>query len=180
MAKKLKVMFSTHGLVEGDFGFELDEKGYPTSKVISKKVITGQDTGGQVYYVKALAANSNNYDVDLVTRRVDPRICPQFGGTPHDLGKDINYTIEQQWHDSSVIRSRVLRVPAGGHFNFVPKEEIVPLLPEIINNLYDFYKKKTASTALKLLKAITATVCSQPICSVPKLNRKPDAARSCW
>ena len=40
MAKKLKVMFSTHGLVEGDFGFELDEKGYPTSKVISKKVIT--------------------------------------------------------------------------------------------------------------------------------------------
>ena len=124
MAKKLKVMFSTHGLVEGDFGFELDEKGYPTSKVISKKVITGQDTGGQVYYVKALAANSNNYDVDLVTRRVDPRICPQFGGTPHDLGKDINYTIEQQWHDSSVIRSRVLRVPAGGHFNFVPKEEI--------------------------------------------------------
>lgn len=26
MAKKLKVMFSTHGLVEGDFGFELDEK----------------------------------------------------------------------------------------------------------------------------------------------------------
>ena len=44
MAKKLKVMFSTHGLVEGDFGFELDEKGYPTSKVISKKVITGQDT----------------------------------------------------------------------------------------------------------------------------------------
>lgn len=37
MAKKLKVMFSTHGLVEGDFGFELDEKGYPTSKVISKK-----------------------------------------------------------------------------------------------------------------------------------------------
>ena len=48
MAKKLKVMFSTHGLVEGDFGFELDEKGYPTSKVISKKVITGQDTGGQV------------------------------------------------------------------------------------------------------------------------------------
>ena len=142
MAKKLKVMFSTHGLVEGDFGFELDEKGYPTSKVISKKVITGQDTGGQVYYVKALAANSNNYDVDLVTRRVDPRICPQFGGTPHDLGKDINYTIEQQWHDSSVIRSRVLRVPAGGHFNFVPKEEIVPLLPEIINNLYDFYKKE--------------------------------------
>lgn len=39
MAKKLKVMFSTHGLVEGDFGFELDEKGYPTSKVISKKLL---------------------------------------------------------------------------------------------------------------------------------------------
>ena len=76
MTKKLKVMFSTHGLVEGDFAFELDEKGYPTTKVTSKKVITGQDTGGQVYYVKALAANSSNYDVDLVTRRVDPRICP--------------------------------------------------------------------------------------------------------
>ena len=152
MAKKLKVMFSTHGLVEGDFGFELDEKGYPTSKVISKKVITGQDTGGQVYYVKALAANSNNYDVDLVTRRVDPRICPQFGGTPHDLGKDINYTIEQQWHDSSVIRSRVLRVPAGGHFNFVPKEEIVPLLPEIINNLYDFYKKEDCIDRIEVVE----------------------------
>ena len=80
MAKKLKVMFSTHGLVEGDFGFNTDEHGYTISEVLSKKVITGQDTGGQVYYVKALATSSNNYDVDLVTRRVDPRICPQFGG----------------------------------------------------------------------------------------------------
>ena len=142
MTKKLKVMFSTHGLVEGDFAFELDEKGYPTTKVTSKKVITGQDTGGQVYYVKALAANSSNYDVDLVTRRVDPRICPQFGGTARDLGTDLNYTVEQQWHESATIRSRVLRVPAGGHFSFIPKEEIVPLLPELINNLYDFYKKE--------------------------------------
>ena len=107
-----------------------------------KKVITGQDTGGQVYYVKALAANSSNYDVDLVTRRVDPRICPQFGGTARDLGTDLNYTVEQQWHESATIRSRVLRVPAGGHFSFIPKEEIVPLLPELINNLYDFYKKR--------------------------------------
>lgn len=152
MSKKLKVMFSTHGLVEGDFGFELDEKGFPTTKVISKKVITGQDTGGQVYYVKALAANSNNYDVDLVTRRVDPRICPQFGGTPRNLGTDINYTIEQQWHESSNIRSRVLRVPAGGNFNFVPKEEIVPLLPELIKNLYEFYKKENALDNIEVVE----------------------------
>ena len=142
MAKKLKVMFSTHGLVEGDFGFNTDEYGYTISEVLSKKVITGQDTGGQVYYVKALATSSNNYDVDLVTRRVDPRICPQFGGEKKDLGQDINYTIEQQWHSSNKIRSRVLRVPAGGNFNFVPKEEIVPLLPELIDNLYNFYKNE--------------------------------------
>lgn len=142
MAKKLKVMFSTHGLVEGDFGFELNKEGYPTSHVITKKVITGQDTGGQVYYVKALAANSDNYNVDLVTRRVDPRLCPQFGGFKTELGDDINYTIDQQWHENDTIRSRVLRVPAGGHFYFVPKEEIVPLLPELIDNLYDFYKKE--------------------------------------
>ncbi len=142
MAKKLKVMFSTHGLVEGDFGFNTDELGYPISEVLSKKVITGQDTGGQVYYVKALATSSNNYDVDLVTRRVDPRICPQFGGTAKDLEKNINYTIEQQWHTSNKIRSRVLRVPAGGNFNFVPKEEIVPLLPELIDNLVNFYKNE--------------------------------------
>jgi len=37
MAKKLKVMFSTHGLVEGDFGFNTDELGYPISEVLSKK-----------------------------------------------------------------------------------------------------------------------------------------------
>ena len=142
MKKKLKVMFSTHGLVEGDFAFDTNIDGYPTSKVISKKVITGQDTGGQVYYVKALAANSDKYDVDLVTRRVDPRICPQFGGMVSNTSKDINYKIEQQWHESSEIRSRVLRVPAGGNFKFVPKEEIVPLLPELIDNLYEFYKKE--------------------------------------
>jgi len=142
MAKKLKVMFSTHGLVEGDFGFNTDEQGYTISEVLSKKVITGQDTGGQVYYVKALATSSNNYDVDLVTRRVDPRICPQFGGEKKNLGQDINYTIEQQWHNSNKIRSRVLRVPAGGNFNFVPKEEIVSLLPELIDNLYNFYKNE--------------------------------------
>ncbi len=142
MTKKLKVMFSTHGLVEGDFAFDTDEKGFPVSKVVEKKVITGQDTGGQVYYVKALAANSDKYDVDLVTRRVDPRICPQFGGSAKNLGVDINYTVEQQWHECNDIRSRVLRVPAGGNFNFVPKEEIVTILPELINNLYDFYKKE--------------------------------------
>lgn len=152
MHKKLKVMFSTHGLVEGDFGFELDEKGFPSTKVISKKVITGQDTGGQVYYVKALAASSNKYNIDLVTRRVDPRISPQFGGTAKDLGSDINYTIEQQWHETDNIRSRVLRVPAGGNFNFVPKEEIVPYLDELISNLYDFYKKEDAIKDIEVVE----------------------------
>ena len=142
MTRKLKVLFSTHGLVEGDFAFNTDEKGFIITQVVQKKVITGQDTGGQVYYVKALAASSTNYDVDLVTRRVDPRICPQFGGTYKELENDINYTIEQQWHNSSKIRSRVLRVPAGGHFMFVPKEDIVPLLPELIDNLFEFYKKE--------------------------------------
>lgn len=142
MSRKLKVMFSTHGLVEGDWGFDTDEKGFPTSHVISKKVITGQDTGGQVYYVKALASNAEGYDVDLVTRRVDPRICPQFGGESKDLGKDINYSIEQQWHDTPLIRSRVLRVPSGGNFNFVPKEEIRTYLPELIDNLVKFYKQE--------------------------------------
>ncbi len=142
MPNKLKVMFSTHGLVEGDFGYQLDDKGFSTDTVLQKKVITGQDTGGQVYYVKALAANSDNYDVDLVTRRVDPRICPQFGGIERDLGSDINYDVEIQWHETADKKSRVLRVPAGGNFIFVPKEEIVPLLPELIDNLYEFYKKE--------------------------------------
>ena len=142
MSRKIKVMFSTHGLVEGDFGFLLDEKGFPTSQVIKKDVITGQDTGGQVYYVKALANNSDLYDVDLVTRRVDPRICPQFGGEEKNLGKDINYTVEEQWHSNDIIRSRVLRVPAGGHFEFVPKEEIVPYLDELVDNLIKFYKTR--------------------------------------
>ena len=142
MSKKLKVMFSTHGLVEGDFGFQTDEYGFPVTKVLSKKVITGQDTGGQVYYVKALATGSNKYDVDLVTRRVDPRICPQFGGTYKEYDKkSLNYAVEEQWHESDKIRSRVLRVPAGGNFMFLPKEEIVPLIPEIVDNLVDYYKK---------------------------------------
>lgn len=139
--KKIKVMFSTHGLVEGDFGFNNDEYGNPTTSVIAKKVITGQDTGGQVYYVKALAISSNNYDTDLVTRRVDSRICPQFGGTyKHYKKEDLNYTIEQQWHESEKIRSRVLRVPAGGNFEFIPKEEIMPVIPELIDNLIEYYK----------------------------------------
>ncbi len=150
--KKLKVMFSTHGLVEGDFAFNTDEKGFPTTEVISKKVITGQDTGGQVYYVKALATSSNNYDIDLVTRRIDPRICPEFGGIYKDLGKDINYTIEQQWHESKTIRSRVLRVPAGGNFEFLPKEEIVPLLPELVDNLFEFYKKEGALDRIEVVE----------------------------
>ena len=143
-----KVMFSTHGLVEGDFAYKLDELGFPTDEVVSKKVITGQDTGGQVYYVKALASiYDKDYDVDLVTRRVDPRICPQFGGTFKDLGPDINYTVEKQWHEVDAglhgrIKSNVLRVPAGGNFAFVPKEEIVPLLGELMDNLVDYYKKE--------------------------------------
>ena len=143
-----KVMFSTHGLVEGDFAYKTDELGFPTNEVISKKVITGQDTGGQVYYVKALASiYDKDYDVDLVTRRVDPRICPQFGGTFKDLGSNINYTVEKQWHEIDAgergrVRSNVLRVPAGGNFAFVPKEEIVPLLDELIDHLVDYYKKE--------------------------------------
>ncbi len=152
MKKKIKVMFSTHGLVEGDFAFETDEKGFPTTHVVSKKVITGQDTGGQVYYVKALASNSDNYNVDLVTRRVDPRICPQFGGIAKNLGKDINYDVECQWHDCEDIRSRVLRVPAGGDFKFVPKEEIVPFLPELIDNLYEFYKKEGSINDIEVVE----------------------------
>ena len=43
--------------------------------------INGEKTEETITFSPALAANSNNYDVDLVTRRVDPRICPQFGGT---------------------------------------------------------------------------------------------------
>ncbi|MBR3676011.1 MAG: glycosyltransferase [Alphaproteobacteria bacterium] len=142
MTKKLKVMFSTHGLVEGDFGFITDEYGYQLTKVVSKDVITGQDTGGQVYYVKALANSSNNYNIDLVTRRVDPRICPQFGGTYKEYKKsELNYKVEAQWHESEKIRSRVLRVPAGGNFMFLPKEEIVPVIPELVDNLFEYYKK---------------------------------------
>lgn len=142
MNKKLKVMFSTHGLVEGDFGFKTDEYGFPLSEVVSKKVITGQDTGGQVYYVKALATSSSKYNIDLVTRRVDPRICPQFGGTFQEYEKaKLNYVIEEQWHETDDIRSRVLRVPAGGNFMFVPKEEIVPYIPELVDNLFEYYKK---------------------------------------
>lgn len=152
MSRKLKVMFSTHGLVEGDFGYALDENGFPTEEIIAKKVITGQDTGGQVYYVKALASSSTNYDVDLVTRRVDPRICPQFGGTQADSVHNQCYEIEVQWHESPVIRSRVLRVPAGGKFDFVPKEEIVPLLPELIDNLYEFYKKENAIEDIEVVE----------------------------
>ncbi|MBQ8672011.1 MAG: glycosyltransferase [Alphaproteobacteria bacterium] len=153
MSKKLKVMFSTHGLVEGDFGFATDEYGFPVTKVLSKKVITGQDTGGQVYYVKALAGNSTNYDVDLVTRRVDPRICPQFGGTYKEMDKsELNYTIEAQWHESENIRSRVLRVPAGGNFMFVPKEEIVPLLPELVDNLFEYYKKNNELNNIEVVE----------------------------
>ncbi len=142
MSKKLKVMFSTHGLVEGDFGFQTDEYGFPVTTVLSKNVITGQDTGGQVYYVKALATSSNKYNIDLVTRRVDPRICPQFGGTYHEYKKsELNYVVEEQWHESDKIRSRVLRVPAGGNFMFIPKEEIVPYIDELVDNLFEYYKK---------------------------------------
>ncbi len=90
--------------------------------------------------------------MDLVTRRVDPRICPQFGGTPSDSIRNKHYEIEIQWHESPVIRSRVLRVPAGGNFNFVPKEEIVPLLPELIDNLYEFYKKENVIEDIEVVE----------------------------
>lgn len=152
MSKKLKVMFSVHGLIEGDHAFKTDKLGFPTNEVVEKRVITGQDTGGQVYYVKALASNSNIYDVDLVTRRVDSRICPQFGGKYSDLGPNINYTIEQQWHECENARSRVLRIPAGGNFMFIPKEEIVPLLPEVVDTLYDFYKKNNELSNIEVVE----------------------------
>lgn len=37
MSRKLKVMFSTHDLVEGDFGYKLDENGFPTKEIVAKK-----------------------------------------------------------------------------------------------------------------------------------------------
>ena len=46
----------------------------------------------------------------------------------------------------------MLRVPAGGKFDFVPKEEIVPLLPELIDNLYEFYKKENAIEDIEVVE----------------------------
>lgn len=152
MSNKLKVMFSTHGLVEGDYAYDTDEKGFPSDMVVNKKVITGQDTGGQVYYVKALASVRSEYQTDLVTRRVDPRICPQFGGQAKDLGSDINYTIEEQWHQIDNQKNRVLRVPTNGNFNFIPKEEIVPQLPELVDKTFEYYKENGLLQDIKVVE----------------------------
>jgi mannosylfructose-phosphate synthase len=78
------------------------------------------DTGGQVLYVLNIAYSLAKMDVnvDIYTRWFDPS-KKQIETLP----------------DSSKIR--IIRIPAGG-WEFIPKEQIYGVLPELAKNMIDF------------------------------------------
>jgi len=85
--------------------------------------VLGQtDTGGQVVYVLELAKAMARigYKVDIFTRWFDPE-KPQIDPVP-DLPE-----------------VRIIRIPSGP-WEFVPKEEIYELLPELIANMVQFIR----------------------------------------
>ncbi|HEY41338.1 MAG TPA: glycosyltransferase family 1 protein [Dehalococcoidia bacterium] len=81
------------------------------------------DTGGQVVYVLQLAKALTTYDikVDIYTRWFD-RTKPQIDPVPDNA--DV----------------RVIRIPAGP-WEFIPKEEIYDVLPELAANMTAFIRQ---------------------------------------
>ena len=87
------------------------------------------DTGGQTQYVlelvKSLANTSEVEQVDLVTRLIkDKRIS-------------INYSLKEEFIE---LGARILRFQFGPQ-KYLRKELLWPYLDELINQLYQFYKK---------------------------------------
>ena len=81
------------------------------------------DTGGQVVYVLQLARalTTNGIKVDIYTRWFD-RDKPQIDPVPDNA--DV----------------RIIRIPAG-LWEFIPKEEIYDVLPELATNMTSFIRK---------------------------------------
>jgi mannosylfructose-phosphate synthase len=82
------------------------------------------DTGGQVVYVLELAKalSTLQVHVDIFTRWFDHR-KEQIDPVPDNP------------------RVRIIRIPAGS-WNFIPKEDIYDILPELTDNMIEFIKGK--------------------------------------
>ncbi len=85
-----------------------------------RPILGATDTGGQVVYVLELAkalARRNKCKVDIYTRN--------FGGRLPE--EDVNDDV------------RVIRIPAGSD-QFIPKEKLLPVLDELVDNMVDYIK----------------------------------------
>ena len=105
-------LFSIHGLIRG----ESPELGYDA------------DTGGQVKYVlelaRALAAQPEVGQVDLVTRLIEDKKLPASYSTPMEQISD---------------NARIIRIPCGGR-RYIRKELLWPHLDEFINKTLKLIK----------------------------------------
>ena len=83
------------------------------------------DTGGQVVYVLELAKalSASGIRVDIYTRWFDQ-------------------SASQIESVSGYPNVRVIRIPAGS-WEFIPKEEIYDVLPELVGNMIDFIRQKS-------------------------------------
>ena len=85
------------------------------------------DFGGQLVYVKELAQAmaQQGHKVDIVTRRIRDSSWPEF------FSDQDSYSMYQE-------NLRILRFPFGGDL-FLTKEKLWPYLPELVDNMLEFY-----------------------------------------
>ncbi len=86
-----------------------------------KPLLGATDTGGQVVYVLELAkalARREGYKVDIFTRNFEGRLPEEA------VNEDV----------------RVVRIPAGSD-EFIPKEELLPVLDELVDNMERYIVK---------------------------------------
>lgn len=99
--------------------------------------VGGPDFGGQLVYLKELAAAFRKVGfpgVDLVTR--------QFGGkmmNGNDWPAEFNQRIEHAEGDDAL---RIVRLPCGGTDKFVPKEQLWPMLHDWAQQIDHFYRRE--------------------------------------
>ena len=87
------------------------------------------DFGGQLVYVKELAQAmaQQGHKVDIVTRRIRDSSWPEF------FSDQDSYSMYQE-------NLRILRFPFGGDL-FLTKEKLWPYLPELVDNMLQFYRR---------------------------------------
>ena len=85
------------------------------------------DFGGQLVYVKELACAmaEQGHRVDIITRRIVDNEWPEFSAV-------------QESYPGYEDKLRILRFDCGGS-QFLPKEQLWPHLPELVDNMIAFY-----------------------------------------